>query len=130
MTFSRVLDLDRDYAVGALYGLVLLAAVACTPLLPGALAATGPVVCPADQPDTIVTTALFESDDPTGTGVRSTGGGISLFCMGERGDATEVGLLRPIGVLAGGAALGVVALATLWWGLRRTARRLFRRGRR
>lgn len=124
---SRVLDLDRDYAIGAVYGLVLLAAVALSPLLPSALALTGPVVCPDGQPDTIVTTALVESDDHTGGGVRSTGTGVSLFCMGERGDATEVGLLRPIGVLAGGAALAVVALATLWWALRRGFRRLFRR---
>lgn len=125
--FSRVLDLDRDYAVGAVYGVVLLALVALSPLLPAALELTGPVACPDGQSDTIVTTALFESDDPTGGGVRSTGAGVSLFCMGERGETTEVGLLRPIGVLVGGLALAVVALAALWWALRRAARRLFGR---
>ena len=124
---SRVLDLDRDYAVGAVYGLVLLAVVALSPLLPAALELTGPVACPDGQPDTIVTTALVESDDPTGGGVRSTGAGVSLFCMGERGDATEVGLVQPIGVLAGGTVLAVVALVLLWWGLRRAARRLLGR---
>ncbi|HEY8546421.1 MAG TPA: hypothetical protein VIL36_15285 [Acidimicrobiales bacterium] len=122
--FDRLLDLDRDYAVGAVYGLVLVVVVACTPLLPRALALTGPILCPGDQQDTIVTTALFESDDPTGTGVRSTGGGVSLFCMGERGETTEAGLLRPVAVLLAGVVALLLALAALWWGLRRAARRI------
>jgi len=122
--FARVLDLDRDYAVGALYGVVLVVLVAFTPVLPAALALTAPVTCPDGQPDTIVTTALFESDDPTGAGIRSAGGGVSLFCMGERGDVTEVGLLRPALVLVGGAALAASALVVLWLLLRRAFRGL------
>ena len=124
--FGRVLDMDRDYAVGAVYGLILVALVVISPALPRAVGFAGPLVCPDGQPDTYVTTELVEPADAAG--VRSTDIGISLFCMGERGDVTEVGILRPVAALAGSAVLVTLLMIAAWLGLRRLGRRL--RGRR
>jgi hypothetical protein len=119
--FGRVLDMDRDYAVGAVYGLVLVVLVVLSPVLPRAVGLAGPLVCPDGQTDTFVTTELVEPADAPG--VRSTDIGVSLFCMGERGDVTEVGILRPVTALAGSAVLVTLAVIASALGLRRIGRR-------
>jgi hypothetical protein len=81
----------------------------------------GPLVCPDGQTDTFVTTELVEPADAPG--VRSTDIGVSLFCMGERGDVTEVGILRPVAALAGSAVLVTLAVIASALGLRRIGRR-------
>jgi hypothetical protein len=59
---------------------------------PGSMKLTAPVLCSADQPDPFVVRTTTSDSDGTSTS-------FSLFCMGDRGDFTEVGTWEPFGLL-------------------------------
>jgi len=63
-----------------------------TAIWPGAMKLTAPVLCPSEQPDPFVVRTTTTSSDGTSTS-------FSLFCMGERGDFTEIGTWEPLGLL-------------------------------
>jgi hypothetical protein len=59
---------------------------------PGSMKLTAPVLCPSEQPDPFVVRTTTTDADGTSTS-------FSLFCMGERGDFSEVGTWEPYGLL-------------------------------
>lgn len=87
----RVLRLLLGQAVIALLALVLMFVVLSP--WPGAMKLTGGLLCPDGQPEAVVVEA-YQQRHGSGTATRA-----SLFCMGPRGDVTEVGSWIPLGVL-------------------------------
>jgi hypothetical protein len=86
---------------------------------PGSLKWTAPMFCPEDQPDAFV--VRTETQDAEGTAIS-----FSLYCMGERGDFTEVGTWRPYGILflyIYGALVGLALLLVIRIVRRRAKRR-------
>lgn len=80
-----------------------------TVIYPGSLRWTAPVLCPDDQSDAFVVRTTVSDSEGTSTS-------FSLFCMGARGDFSEAGSWRPLGVLflyAYGAMLLLLALLFL-----------------
>jgi hypothetical protein len=80
-----------------------------TVVYPGSLRWTAPVLCPGDQPDAFVVRTTTTDSEGTSTS-------FSLFCMGDRGEFTEAGSWRPLGVLflyTYGALLALLALLFL-----------------
>ncbi|HEX6422857.1 MAG TPA: hypothetical protein VFZ79_05215 [Acidimicrobiales bacterium] len=76
-------------------------------IYPGVLKLTAPSLCPDDMPDAFVVS--FTSQAPDG----GTSTDISLFCMGERGQFTEIGLAAPYLRLTGVATAGLAVLVVL-----------------
>lgn len=74
---------------------------------PRVLKLTAPGLCPDDMPDAFVVS--FTSQAPDG----GTSTEISLFCMGERGQFTEIGLAAPYLRLTGAATVGLAVLVAL-----------------
>ncbi|HMG45576.1 MAG TPA: hypothetical protein VK611_29860 [Acidimicrobiales bacterium] len=73
---------------------------------PGAMRWTAPVLCPDGQSDSYVVRTTVDGAEGTSTS-------FSLFCLGERGDFTEVGSWRPLGILFAmtyGAVLALIAV--------------------
>jgi hypothetical protein len=81
---------------------------------PGALKWTAPQLCPEDQPDPFVIRTTTQDSDGTSTS-------FSLFCMGERGDFSEAGSWRPLGLLVVWTYGALVALTVLVLGWRAAA---------
>jgi hypothetical protein len=73
-------------------------------IYPGSFKLTAPLLCPADQPDPFVVRYTYQTSDGTSTN-------FTLFCMGERGQFTEVGTWAPFALLAGFATGGLAAVA-------------------
>lgn len=72
-------------------------------IYPGSFEWTAPVLCPDSRPDPFV--VRYESQTRDGTAVNFT-----LFCMGERGQFTEVGSWRPLALLMAFVTGAMVAL--------------------
>jgi hypothetical protein len=87
-----------------------------TVIYPGSLRWTAPVLCPDDQPDAFVVRTTVQNSDGSGTS-------FSLFCMGGRGDFSEAGTWKPLGVLFLYIYFGLLALAAAGWALVNRARR-------
>jgi hypothetical protein len=80
---------------------------------------TASTLCPAGQPDPFVVRTTTTDSDGSSTS-------FSLYCMGKRGDFTEVGTWRPFGLLILWlwAVLLVLAVAFFArWAVRRRRRR-------
>lgn len=88
-------------------------------IYPGALRPTGAVLCPDDKP----TARVVEYSEPTPDG--ATASNATLFCLGERGDLTEVGTWRPLGLFFAGwlLAMEVLVLPFVLLSRRRQSRR-------
>ncbi|HEV7759931.1 MAG TPA: hypothetical protein VGO78_13115 [Acidimicrobiales bacterium] len=87
---------------------------------PGSMKLTAPVLCPADQPDPFVVRTTTSDSEGTSTS-------FSLFCMGDRGDFTEVGSWEPYGLLflytwAAFVVLSALLVVRIRWRRRRRAR--------
>lgn len=114
---------QRPGAGGCLLGLgvLLFAAVMTTVIVtigiwPGEAKLVAPLLCPDDQPDAFVVSDTY-SVQPGETTTN-----FSLYCMGERGQHTEIGFFVPfvlLTVLHGALILALVAVL----GLRGAARR-------
>jgi hypothetical protein len=72
-------------------------------IYPGSFKLTAPLLCPADQPDPFVVRYSYQTSDGTSTN-------FTLFCMGERGQFTEVGTWAPFALLAGFVTAGLLVL--------------------
>lgn len=91
----------------ALVSLLVASAVTSSLLMviwPGSFKLTAPLLCPADQPDAFVVQYTVQTTDGTGTN-------FTLFCMGERGQFTEVGTWAPLALITGFVTAGLVVLA-------------------
>ena len=105
---------QRPSAGGCLIGFAVLAfaAVMTTVILavgiwPGEAKLTAPLLCPDDQPDAFVVSDTY-SVQPGETTTNFT-----LYCMGERGQHTEVGFFLPfllLTLLHGAIIIGLVML--------------------
>lgn len=111
-------------AVWAVVVLLILAVTAITvssvgmAIWPGAMKLTAPVLCPSEQPDPFVVRTTTTTSDGTSTS-------FSLFCMGERGDFSEVGTWEPLALLflyTWGALVALTLLLVLRIGWRRRRR--------
>lgn len=102
------------FLVGATVPAIVIVAVGGA-IYPGALKLTAPQLCPDDQPDPFVIRTTTQDSEGTSTN-------FSLFCMGERGDFSEAGSWRPIGLLFVWTYGVLVALAVLVFGVRRARR--------
>ena len=117
---------QRPSAGGCLVGLGVLAfaAVMTTVILavgiwPGEAKLTAPLLCPDDQPDAFVVSDTY-SVQPGETTTNFT-----LYCMGERGQHTEVGFFVPfllLTVLHGAIILALVVLFAGRGAMRRRGR--------
>lgn len=90
-----------------------------TAIYPGSLKWTASTLCPADQPDPFVIRTTTQDSEGTSTS-------FSLFCMGERGEFSEVGSWEPMLVLFVSTYAAFVGLTAVLFGLfavRRTRRR-------
>jgi hypothetical protein len=85
----------------------IIVAVLVMVIYPGAFRLTAPVLCPDDQPDAFVVRYSSASSD----GETSTN--FTMFCMDERGEFTEVGSWKPLGVVFGSVIAGLVAIVLL-----------------
>ena len=83
---------------------------------PGAMKLTAPVLCPSEQPDPFVVRTTTTDSEGTSTS-------FSLFCMGERGDFSEAGSWKPLGLLFLYTWAALVALTLLLVGRRSWRRR-------
>lgn len=109
--------------VGAVFGSLavgLIAGVFVTTILtvaiwPGEAKLTAPLFCPDDRSEAIVVR------DESRTSDGSTSIDYSMYCVGERGEVTEIGFLRPFAVLTVVHAL-IIALVAGVLGLRRRGR--------
>jgi hypothetical protein len=110
----------RALVVGAVVGgmaiVVIIVESLGTVIYPGSLRWTAPVLCPADQPDSYVVRTTVQDSEGTSTS-------FSLFCMGERGDFSEAGSWRPLGVLFLYLYLSLMALNAAFLALYRRRRR-------
>lgn len=77
--------------LGLMVGVVVVLSIG-TVVYPGSFKWTAPLLCPDGQPDAYVIRTTTSDSDGSSTN-------FSLFCMGDRGDFTEVGSWRPLGVL-------------------------------
>lgn len=84
-------------------------------IYPGSLKWTASQLCPEDQPDPFVIRTTTQGSEGTSTS-------FSLFCMGERGDFSEAGSWRPLGLLVLWTYGVLVALTVLVFGVRRARR--------
>lgn len=82
---------------------------------PGAMKLTAPVLCSSEQPDPFVVRTTTTSSEGTSTS-------FSMFCMGDRGDFTEIGTWEPFALLFL-STWGAFAALTLLLVLRRSWRR-------
>ena len=87
---------------------------------PGSMKLTAPVLCPTDQADPFVVRTTTSDSEGTSTS-------FSLFCMGDRGDFTEVGSWEPYGLLflytwAAFMVLSALLVVRIGWRRRRRAR--------
>ena len=124
-TRSRSSTVARFVVAGllALYLATLLALL----FAPGRLLVVGPLVCPGAQHDTFVVWEAGGGSRSRGTGAEEAPVGPSLFCMGERGDTTEMGTLRPALYLLGAETAALAFLVLVGWMVRRRFARRRRR---
>ncbi len=80
--------------------------------VPGVLKVTAPLLCPDHQPDARVVEYSTSSGRNGGTATSAT-----LVCLGPRGDLTEVGSWKPLGILVGAfwLALQLLVVPTQLW---------------
>jgi hypothetical protein len=108
-------------AVGLLFGLAVAAITVSSvgiAIWPGSMKLTAPVLCSSEQPDPFVVRTTTTDSEGTSTS-------FSLFCMGERGDFTEVGTWEPLLLLflyTWGAFIVLTVLFVLRLGWRRRRR--------
>lgn len=116
----------RGCVIGAaaLSGVLLFCATMLTVIVtigiwPGELKLTAPLFCTDTQPD------VFVVADTSSVRPGETTTNFTMYCMGPRGDTTNVGFFRPAAALtAGHAVLVVVVLGLIVVrGSRRAARR-------
>jgi hypothetical protein len=116
-------------SVGCVVGpVVLLAVLAFTATMvtvivavgiwPGEAKLTAPILCPEDRPDAYVVADTYQVQ-PGETSTTFT-----MYCLGPRGETTDVGFFRPMALLTAFHALLLVGLGLLF-----TAPRLLRRRR-
>ena len=98
-------------ALGLAVGLLVVMSLGLV-VYPGALKLTAPVLCPDDQPDAFVVRTTVEDSEGTSTS-------FTLFCMGERGQFTEVGTWQPLLLLFAGSYALLVMLGAAGWGVLR-----------
>jgi hypothetical protein len=98
-----------------LFGMTAVAAIVVSSLMmviwPGAMKATGPLLCPEDQQDEFVVRYDVQTSDGTGTN-------FTLFCMSDRGEFTEVGTWEPLLLMTALIAAGMFGGVLLWLGTR------------
>lgn len=93
-------------ALAILLGVSAFTASMLMVIYPGSFKLTAPLLCPTDQPDPFVVRYSYQTSDGTSTN-------FTLFCMGERGQFTEVGTWRPLALLAGFVTAGLVGLTAV-----------------
>ena len=101
-------------------GAALLLTILTSVIWPGEAKLTAPLLCPDHRPDAFVVVDSYSSAPG------ETSYDFSLYCMGDRGDVTEVGYFRPQGVLLlahWGLLVGGFVLAGVVTGLRQRMRR-------
>lgn len=111
-----VLLLGLAVMAGAALLLTLLTSV----IWPGETKLTAPLFCPDHRPDAFVVVDSYSSAPG------ETSYDFSLYCMGDRGDVTEVGWFRPLAVVFlahWGLLVGGFVLAGVLAGLRQRMRR-------
>lgn len=84
---------------------------------PGEAKLTAPLLCPDDQPDAFVVADTYQVQP----GETSTN--FTLYCMGERGDVTDVGFGIPFALLTAFHLVLIVALLVVLGAVRRLRRR-------
>ena len=102
-------------ALGLAVGLLVVMSLGLV-VYPGALKLTAPVLCPDDQPDAFVVRTTVEDAEGPSTN-------FTLFCMGQRGQFTEVGTWRPLLLLFAGSYAALVVLGGVGLGVLRVLRR-------
>lgn len=102
------------FLLGATVPAIVIVAVGGV-IFPGAMKWTAPQLCPDDQPDAFVIRTTTQDSEGTSTN-------FSLFCMGERGDFSEAGSWRPLGLLSLWTYCTLVGLTVLVFVWRRARR--------
>lgn len=101
-------------------GAALLLTLLTSVIWPGEARLTAPLFCPDHRPDAYVVVDSYSSAPG------ETSYDFSLYCMGDRGDVTEVGWFRPQAVLLlahWGLLVGAFVLSGVVVGLRQRMRR-------
>lgn len=110
---KRLLVIPGLLAVSAVVALILTSLLLV--IYPGSFRWTAPHLCPSGQTDAYV----VRYSQATSDGSQSTN--FTLFCMDERGEFTEVGSWRPLGLVFAGmtaALFALIVLRTFWRFLR------------
>lgn len=89
---------------GLAFVATMITVVVAVGIWPGEAKLTAPLFCPDDRPDAFVVSDSY-SVHPGETSYEFT-----LYCMGSRGEVTDVGFFRPLAVLTLGHALLIVAV--------------------
>lgn len=108
-------------AVLVLLGVLVFAAVMTTVAVtigiwPGEMTLTSGWLCPDDQTDAFVVTDTFQTHEGTSTN-------FTMYCMGDRGQITNVGFFRPAAILTlfhGALFVGLALLVLILRRLRST----------
>lgn len=106
-------------AVAAFLGVTALVTLVATSIWPGQAGATARWFCDADHPDHLVVATSYQTGEGTTTDT-------TLYCIGPRGDAVDVGWGRSWLVLWAGYSVAtavVVGLVAVWVGRKRAGRR-------
>ena len=102
-----------------LFAASMVTVIVAVGIWPGEAKLTAPLLCPDDQPDAFVVADTYQVQP----GETSTN--FTLYCMGERGDVTDVGFAVPFALLTAFHLVLIVLLLVLLGvigGLRRRAR--------
>lgn len=102
----------RQAVVAVVLGVVFVSAmftlITVLAVWPGEAKLTGGLLCPSDQTDVfIVTDTVQASDGGTATDY-------TMYCVGERGQITEIHFLKPFAVLWAAHTAVLLALILLW----------------
>jgi len=101
---------------GWLFAATMITIIVTIAIWPGEAKLTAPILCPDDRTEAIVVR------DETNPRPGETSINYTLYCVGERGEATDVGFFRPFALLVVFHGL-IVVLLMLVLGLRRRGRR-------
>ncbi|MFE9577771.1 hypothetical protein ACFYO1_15395 [Nocardia sp. NPDC006044] len=93
-----------------LFGTAMLGTVLPVAIWPGEAKLTAPLICAAPYTEPIVVSDTFHDSDGQSTN-------FSMYCVGDRGQYTEVGFLRPwlaLWVLHSAIVIALVIMGGLW----------------
>lgn len=79
--------------LGLLFAAVMITIIVAIAIWPGEAKLTAPLLCPDDRTEAVV--VRDESNPRPGETVIN----FTLYCVGERGEATDVGFIKPFGLL-------------------------------